>query len=105
MVIYVQQGGNDEEEVQHIQMGRLGRGLGVCLVLAAASAGGGLQMAFSLEAKLFRGWRASVEQRQAGSLRVGCGLLAAGRAWWLLMLAGAGGCGSSSSTRISGLAG
>jgi hypothetical protein len=35
-------------------------------------------MAFSLEAKLFRGWRASVEQRQAGSLRVGCGLLAAG---------------------------
>jgi hypothetical protein len=74
---------DEEEEVQHIQMGRLGRGLGVCLVLAAASAGGGLQMAFFLEAKLFRGWRASVEQRQAGSLRVGCELRAAG--CWLLV--------------------
>ncbi|PMD66158.1 uncharacterized protein K444DRAFT_701798 [Hyaloscypha bicolor E] len=55
-------------------------------------------MAFSLEAKPFRGWRASVEQRQAGSLRVGCGLLVAGcwllvRAWWCWW------CGSS---RISG---
>jgi hypothetical protein len=40
-------------------------------------------MAFFLEAKLFRGWRASVEQRQAGSLRVGCELRAAG--CWLLV--------------------
>jgi len=65
-------------------------------------------MAFSLEAKLFRGWRASVEQRQAGSLRVGCGLRAAG--CWLLVEPGgadAGSCadGVAAAEFLAGLAG
>lgn len=82
---------DEEEEVQHIQMGRLGRGLGVCLVLAAASAGGGSADGFFPRSQAVSGMArlcgaASGRQSEGGLRAAGCWLLAAGRAWWLLML-------------------
>jgi hypothetical protein len=98
MVIYVQQGGMRRRRFNIYKWVELVVDWEFAWSLQQQVLGGGLQMAFSLEAKPFRGWRASVEQRQAGSLRVGCGLLVAGcwllvQAWWCWW------CGSS---RISG---
>lgn len=60
-VIWCGQAQDEEEEVQHIHMDRrVGGGLG-SLPGPCSKMLGGLQMAFFLEAKLFRGWRASGE--------------------------------------------
>jgi hypothetical protein len=83
MVIYVQQGGTTRRRFNIYKWVDLVVDWEFAWSLQQQVLGGGLQMAFFLEAKLFRGWRASVEQRQAGSLRVGCELRAAG--CWLLV--------------------